>query len=557
MKSKLLKRTLSSLMVTTLVIGSLVGCGNASAEKESKEASVQTESTASKSTASVEGSTTVAEEETGITYPLEEDVTLKIAYQTNGTVTAHYKDLTETRYWEALQENTGVKLEAMELGGDALRLMLLSGELPDIIIMKTSDYPGGLTSAILDGVVEPLNDYAEYMPDLMEVLESEEIYWKGATTNSDEILGAPFIRGDDYLLTSMGVVIRDQWLDELGLEMPDTPDEFYEVLKAFKEEKGANAPFSSTFGTMFGTLLEKGVLTGAFGIPRATEYVMDGEVKYGFAQPEMKEVFAYLKKLYDEGLIDPDITTVDATTVNNNIKDGTSGAIIASVGGGIGGFMTTMEAEDPDYSVTGMPSLASADGERAMSGCAEFPVTTTYMVMTTSCSNKEAAVKFLNYGYTEEGGMFYNYGIEGESYNMVDGKPVYTEWVTKNPDGWSMAQALANYCCSWNTGAFVQQKGYMEQFAPRPQQTAAIEAWSNNDALEYMIPPSTILEEYNDEYTKINSEIYSFVTEMIVAYMTGVKSLDNFETEFLGTLESLGVNRLCEIRELSIAKWFE
>ena len=69
MKSKLLKRTLSSLMVTTLVIGSLVGCGNASAEKESKEASVQTESTASKSTASVEGSTTVAEEETGITYP--------------------------------------------------------------------------------------------------------------------------------------------------------------------------------------------------------------------------------------------------------------------------------------------------------------------------------------------------------------------------------------------------------------------------------------------------------------------------------------------------------
>ena len=67
MKSKLLKRTLSSLMVTTLVIGSLVGCGNASAEKESKEASVQTESTASKSTASVEGSTTVAEEETGIT----------------------------------------------------------------------------------------------------------------------------------------------------------------------------------------------------------------------------------------------------------------------------------------------------------------------------------------------------------------------------------------------------------------------------------------------------------------------------------------------------------
>ena len=177
MKSKLLKRTLSSLMVTTLMMGSLVGCGNASAGKETEEASVQTESIASKSTASVESSTTVAEE-IGVTYPLEEDVTLKIAYQTNGTVTAHYKDLTETRYWEALQENTGVKLEAMELGGDALRLMLLSGELPDIIIMKTSDYPGGLASAISDGVVEPLNDYAEYMPDLMEVLESEEIYWK-------------------------------------------------------------------------------------------------------------------------------------------------------------------------------------------------------------------------------------------------------------------------------------------------------------------------------------------------------------------------------------------
>ena len=55
-----------------------------------------------------------------------------------------------------------------------------------------------------------------------------------------------------------------------------------------------------------------------------------------------------------------------------------------------------------------------------------------------------------------------------------------------------------------------------------------------------------------DEYSKISGEVATYVKEMLAAYMTGAKSLDTFETEYLATLESLGVDRMIEIYQSAL-----
>lgn len=118
---------------------------------------------------------------------------------------------------------TGVELEIMQLADiDALNLLYASGELPDLIYY--SGYTGGEQKAIKDKIMQPLNDYMQYAPDLQAVMDSNELYKKSNTTMDGDIIGFPFIRGDDYLRTSAGLIIRQDWLDDLNMELSQTPD---------------------------------------------------------------------------------------------------------------------------------------------------------------------------------------------------------------------------------------------------------------------------------------------------------------------------------------------
>lgn len=111
---------------------------------------------------------------------------------------------------------TGVELEIMQLADiDALNLLYASGELPDLIYY--SGYTGGEQKAIKDKIIQPLNDYMQYAPDLQAVMDSNELYKKSNTTMDGDIIGFPFIRGDDYLRTSAGLIIRQDWLDDLNI----------------------------------------------------------------------------------------------------------------------------------------------------------------------------------------------------------------------------------------------------------------------------------------------------------------------------------------------------
>src|SRR5690606_29989013 len=111
--------------------------------------------------------------------------------------------------------------------------------------------------------------------------------------------------------------------------------------------------------------------------------------------------------------------------------------------------------------------------------------------ITTAAKDPELAVRMLDYGHSEEGRLFFNFGTEGVSYNMENGYPTYTDLVLKNPDKLAPAQGISLYARGSYNGPFIQDKRYAEQFFALQTQRDAVTTWQNTDSAKYNLPPIT------------------------------------------------------------------
>ena len=223
-------------------------------------------------------------EPAGVTYPIPGNLKFTYAIAEEPAVTTNVKSLADTPFIKALEEATGVTLDIQHpAGADGFSMLFASGALPDMISYDFFSYTGGTAKAVKDKLIYPLNDLIdENAPDLKAILESNDLYRKSILTSNGDIAGFPFIRGDDLLLTSFGMIMRKDWLDDLSLDVPQTPDELYHALKAFKEEKGAEVPLSLNAWNM-SIFFAEGLITSPYGLPKAGFYQIDGTVHYGYA----------------------------------------------------------------------------------------------------------------------------------------------------------------------------------------------------------------------------------------------------------------------------------
>lgn len=490
-------------------------------------------------------------EEAASVYPIAgaEGVTLTFAKVAQTQITSQYDSLQDTPLMQAYMEATGVNIEVIAPADDtAMNLIFASGELPDMLYFNWDSYAGGIAKAISDGIVLPLNDLLdEYAPAYKEQINSNEDYRRATMTPNGDIYGFAFIRDHKDLLTSSGPIIRSDWLEKCGLENPETITEFYNALVAFRDQCGAEYPLcisASNMESQAGTFLY-----GAFGIPHLQFYREGDTVKFGCYEEGIKDAYAFLNKLYNEGLLDPNFATLDSATINSNLYNGVSGVVTGSLSSGIGNHLTAM-TDDPEFDVAGMHFLVADDqkGELPISGQTDVPVMRNATVITTTCEYPEIAARFLDYGYTEEGHMLLNFGVEGESYEMIDGYPTFTDLILHNPDGLSPQYALAPYAFSWDGGNMMQDERYIYQYAGRPQQQEALATWSNTLKGEYMMPRVTIPDDMSARFASLGNDINTYCNEMRIKFITGEESLDNFDA-YLETLRNMGIEEYIAIEQ--------
>ncbi|NHN30409.1 extracellular solute-binding protein [Paenibacillus agricola] len=490
-----------------------------------------------------------------VTYPIKTDIVLTHWYAAGAQQLGVIPDATNWPIFQELAKRTGIKEKyvspAVNQAKEQLNVMFASGEYTDIIEWNfLNDYPGGPEKAIKDGNILKLNDLIDkHAPNLKKYLKAHPEVDKQIKTDNGTYYGFPFIRGDDWLKTYGGPIIRKDWLDDLGLQVPTTIDEWYVVLKAFKEKKGATAPltFKSGIPRVFDDL-SSGAFIGAYGVTRGFA-MKDGKVYFGPAQPGYKEFLATMRKWYAEGLLDKDIATIDGKIQDANMTSGKSGATFALAGGGIGKWLGAMKDKDPKYNVIGAPYPVLKKGDVPMFGQKDYtaPSGGNFAVSPKS-KNQELAVQLLDYGYSEEGATYFNFGTRGVSYDMKNNYPTYSEMVKSN-----YSLNLGLYTRSTG-GPTIQDKRYYEQFAALPQQSEAVTTWFKTDVDKYQLPPISPTPEESSELAKIMTEVNTLVDETTIKIVLGTDPVDSYD-KFLEKLKSLKIDRALQIEQAALDRY--
>lgn len=489
-----------------------------------------------------------AEEFTG--YPIETDKTLTWFVTHGPVLNTAYGSWEESPFHSGLNEMVGVDIEWQfpTAGTDttqAFNLLMASATLPDMIfgpVNKEAD------RYIDEGVVLDLTPYLEeHAPAYWEWIHELDAREKAVKTDSGKYFGFGFFREDGgWNDTYLGPVVRQDWLDEQGLEQPKTISEFENVIKVFHEEY--NVPFSFSWGARFNNI----GLAGAFGAHGGTVfqmYVDEDQVKLAQAQPEWRDYITKLNEWYNNGWIDQDVFTNDDTIMRTKAQNGEMGISFTSMGQ-VSNWESDAGSADTGAQWIGLQYPTSDDGELSsvFGGYGIDPNNVSFVSQDIDEDKIELALRVMDYAYTEEGLLYWNYGKEGVSWEYNDdGDVEYLPLVTEDPDG--LNDAISKYGGSTWNGPNIQATR-MLYLKNTETAIAANDTWFyENEEETYMdkLPPGvSFTADESDEIADLEAAIQTHISESAAAFVTGERSLDDFDA-FLSELESMNYTRLEEL----------
>lgn len=491
---------------------------------------------------------------TDITFPItDRDITLTYWTPLNSKVSSFATSFSDVLCYQELEKATGIKLEFQHppVGQESeqFNLMLASKKLPDLIYYNWSGVSGGVDLYLDEGTILKLNDYIETLaPNYNSILEKYPQAKRETQTDDGDVYMFPFLRTDEKLQFYKGLLIRQDWLDKLGLNVPQTPDEWYNVLKAFKEQDPNGNGIADELPIVSKKL--EAIETFINGFGASSDYIVkDGRVAYGPIQPEYKEALEFVRKLYMEGLIDPDFYLTDDNAMDAKVISNQAGSMYGALTSHMSKYMSMMQKDNPDVSIAAVPSLRSADGNtyifnKLLSRCSTGNGT----VITKDNKYVAESIKLLDYFYGEEGHMIANFGVEDDTYTIADGEPVYTDKILKDPNGTAVGDMLARFVIAPTSGSFLQDPRYLEQILIYPEQKTAPEIWSKNVVTDRILPAVTLTSDEQTEYSALNNDIATYKDEMVNKFIIGTESLDSFD-EFVATINKLGIEEAVAIQQ--------
>ena len=265
-------------------------------------------------------------------YPIvKEPVTLKGVARMGG-YNVPFEDMELLQDYE---KETGISVDWTSIPGsdwtEKMNLLLATAEYPDFVY---GPLPGNIAELGAEGIIRPLNDYiSEWAPNLAKLFADQPIVEAISTYPDGNVYSFP--QYDDRVYHTQiprKMLINHSWLEKLGLDLPTTTDEFYEVLKAFKTEdpngNGKNDEIPLAFWTgNDGNIRDWTMFLGPWGVVD-TLMVADGKVYWGFLEEGFKEGSKFYQKLYKEGLLDLESITQTQNQVKSKSVNSDGEAVI-------------------------------------------------------------------------------------------------------------------------------------------------------------------------------------------------------------------------------------
>jgi putative aldouronate transport system substrate-binding protein len=458
------------------------------------------------------------------------------------------KPLNEMPMFQRLEEATNIHIEWEDVAHTAwlerLGLALASGDIPDAI------FGGGVTDYDVltnKSVFLPLGDLInQYAPNVVEMFNKRPEAKAQSTADDGLIYSLPMVYEYFYSETTPSFGINKVWLDNLGLSMPTTTEEFYNVLKAFKEgDPNGNGdttdeiPF--TFAALDNAWAGAAPFFGSFGcLPFGPPMqIINDELVYPHTMEGFKEGIKWFHQLYSEGLIDPEVFTQDATQYISNI------AMDPPIAGVFGAwtFKDMANQNRRDEYVHLLP-LKGPNGDQLYARNTPQNVIRHWFLVSAKTEYPDIIMRWINECYTFDMAVQMlngSYGVTIEK--NEDGSISYIdppEGVSRDIFVWE------NATVSYSPTAFYEE---WQDLVPPTQ--ATLDKVELNDALmpylpEKVYPNIFYGKDVLDELTPLQTDIDAFILEKVTNWIVNGGVEEEWDA-YVQQLNQMGLQRMIEI----------
>lgn len=459
------------------------------------------------------------------------------------------------------EDMTNIDITWEQVPSDGLmekrNLALASGNLPDAFYASYIPISDILKYGE-QGTFIKLNDLIDkYAPNFKKILDENPDIKKGITFPDGNIYSFPTIYSPDFLSNLIGAKpwINKKWLDQLGMENPETTEELYEYLKAVKETdlngngKNDEIPLGSVsmnriihwIGGAFGIGNKGNILNQVLDMDPKTE-----ELRFYPIADQYKEMMQYLNKLYSEGLIEENIYTIE---VDQYLANGSKGLYGATQ------FFNPIElfGKEVGENYVGGKALKGPNGDQLYVGVTSPVFQMGNFVITSENENPAATVRWMDYFYGDKGTKLFNMGIEGVTYEETDRGPKLLDEITNSPEGLTTTQELAKYLIAPGGGhPGIIKQDYFNGSEASPGDLEATEK------LEAYIPeeiwPSFTYTLEENKKMKSYTDIEKYVTEMRDKFITGNAPFSEWD-KYVQTIEGMGLEEYMKIQQAAFERY--
>lgn len=557
-----MKRIFSSILCGLLVASVFAGCGNNGGSSSSGSSSTPVNSDSSSS------------DNTGVTmsapgeYPI---VNEKVTYTVMAPQTNYILDLQTNAYTQWLEEKTNVHIEYETVPEAALtekvNLSLASSEIPDAYLSCNIDSASQVKYGKEGVFVDMAPMIEQYGYEIPKAYEANNLLPGAVTTPDGEIFALAGVNECYHCLYCGRAWINQTWLDNLGLDYPETTEDFVNVLRAFKEQD-ANGN---------GDPNDEIPMLGISGMWRASCYdfllgsfvyndfkdrlsVENGTVNYVANTEEFRDGLRFIRSLIEEELIDP-----VSLTITEDEAHVLTGGDVATVGVATGmAYWNVLSANDEEY--IGLSPLEGPNGVRDAFVRATGIVSGQFAI-TNKAENPEILFRWADAQFSEEATYFSSWGPEGEGWEKapegtlgINGKQaLYTVLDGVNNTGAETIQnlampniALANRTSDFRLG---QAVGGDDKSEERLYEAASkyYYPYAKEQTYPLMVMSAEDAAVVNEYKTAINA----YVDEMISGFLAGTYDLDKDWDSYLSEFDALGLEDYLNVLQSAYDKVYK
>ncbi|WJH35937.1 extracellular solute-binding protein [Paenibacillus sp. CC-CFT747] len=447
-------------------------------------------------------------------------------------------NLADSMVIKEIEKRTGIKLEIQAYSPqtykDKLKVVVASGKLPDIFHGQTQTEVNKMGA---QGALTPINQYLNELPNFKKLYaDDKENNWvmKSWSDDKNNMYVWPIYGLNRDV--NHGFLYRKDIFDKAGIKEWTNTDEFYNALKKLKEAYPQSYPYASKTKENIFRDWAYGWGVGGNDFPAYYDE-KDKTWKSAYMAAEFKAELDFMKKLYNEGLMDPEfLTDTDASWTAKMTTNNKSFVTFDWIGR-LDSFANQVKSQNPEYNLRYGNPVGPTGHVRSL------PKISNFGIVVPNGKNKEIALKLLDYLTSPSGSSLVTMGIEGETYKMENGKPVYPELKdVPNVD----IKALETKYGMWLEGMYLRPNKQSVYFNFTEKEKEAQDKINNGKKYEPLDPVLKFNDDESKTIADIRTSLDKAANEFAAKYIMKKEFGDAQWTEWTQNAEKLGAKKMVD-----------